>query len=153
MSAMTATRARHPASWPPGGRCEAGSASAELVILTPFLILVTILFVVAGVLANDLQETGDVARASVESAVIASTPAAAEAQAAAAATYEVANDGLECNPYSVTTDVAGFAPGGAVSVQIRCDAVLPALGPLVLPRSVMLSGQASGAIEPYREMG
>src|ERR1035438_5521324 len=51
------------------GRSEAGSAAAEIVILTPLLVMLALLFVVGGRLANALQEVGDAARTSVESAV------------------------------------------------------------------------------------
>jgi hypothetical protein len=100
-----------------------------------------------------LQDVGDAARTSVESAVIASTPSAAQAQAAATAGYEISHDGLQCTPYSVTTDVTDFIQGGAVSVQLRCGIELVTLGIPGLPGSVTLSDQATAGIELYREMG
>jgi hypothetical protein len=135
------------------GRSEAGSAAAEIVILTPLLVMLALLFVVGGRLANALQEVGDAARTSVESAVIASTASTAQAQAAAAAGYEISHDGLQCMPYSLTTDVTHFTPGGSVSVQLRCGVGLVTLGIPGLPGSVTLSGDASAGIELYREMG
>jgi hypothetical protein len=129
-------------------RSEVGSAAAEIVILTPLLIMVALLFVVGGRLANGLQEVGAAARTSVDAAVIAPTAATADAQGAVAAASEVSHD---CHSYSFAADVADFAPGGLVSVQIRCEVGLAALGIPLLPDSVTLAGRASGAIEPYRE--
>jgi Flp pilus assembly protein TadG len=63
------------------GGSDAGSAAAEIVILTPLLVVLALLFVIGGRLASGLQDVGDAARTSVESAVIASTPSAAQAQA------------------------------------------------------------------------
>ena len=77
-------------------RSQIGSAAAEIVILTPLLVVLALLFAAGGRLANTLQEVGDAARTSVESAVIAATASGAEAQAAAAAGYEISHDGLKC---------------------------------------------------------
>ncbi len=133
----------------PAPLSEVGSAAAEIVILTPLLIIVALLFVVGGRLANGLQEVGAAARSSVDSAVIAATASTAETQGAAAAASEVSHD---CRSYSFAADVADFAPGGVVSVQIRCEVGLAALGIPLLPGSVTLAARASGAIEHYREV-
>jgi hypothetical protein len=135
------------------GQFETGSAAAEIVILTPLLVVLSLLFVIGGHLANDLQDVADAARASVESAVIASTASAAQAQAVAAADDELSHDGLQCTPYSMTADVGEFTPGGLVSVQLRCGVGLVTLGMPGLPGSVTLSAHASAGIEPYREVG
>jgi Flp pilus assembly protein TadG len=135
------------------GGSDAGSAAAEIVILTPLLVVLALLLVIGGRLASGLQDVGDAARTSVESAVIASTPSAAQAQAATTAGYEISHDGLQCTPYSVTTDVTDFIQGGAVSVQLRCGIELVTLGIPGLPGSVTLSDQATAGIELYREMG
>jgi hypothetical protein len=115
--------------------------------------MVALLFVVGGRLANGLEEVTAAARSSVDSAVIAPTASAAEIQATAAAASAISLDGLKCTPYSFAADVADFAPGGSTSVQVRCEVALTALGMPLLPDSVTLAGSASGAIEPYREVG
>ncbi len=156
MSAWAATDAGGRAAKPArlaAGRSEVGSATAEIVILTPLLVLLALVFVVGGRLTNALQEVADAARTSVESAVIASTASSAQAQAVAAADYEISHDGFQCAPYSVTVDVADFAPGGFVSVQLRCGVGLATLGIPGLPGSVTLSAHASAGIEFYRELG
>jgi hypothetical protein len=138
---------------PHAGRSQDGSTAAELVILTPLLVIVAVLFAIGGRFANALQEVNDIARTSVESAVIASTAPAAQAQALAAARYAVSGDGLRCSPYSATVDIGEFAPGGLVSVEIRCGIGLltPTLGGL--PDHVVVSARATAGIEPYREAG
>jgi hypothetical protein len=153
MSAADATGGAGRAAGRAAGRSEAGSAAAEIVILTPVLVLLALLFVLGGRLANALQEVGDAARTSVESAVISSTASSAQAQALAASGYEISHDGLQCAPYSLTTDVADFVPGGVVSVQLRCGVGLVTLGIPGLPGSVTLSGHGSAGIELYREVG
>ena len=153
MSAADATGGAGRAAGRAAGRSEAGSAAAEIVILTPVLVLLALLFVLGGRLANALQEVGDAARTSVESAVISSTASSAQAQALAASGYEISHDGLQCAPYSLTTDLTHFTPGGSVSVQLRCGVGLVTLGIPGLPGSVTLSGDAFAGIELYREMG
>ncbi len=153
MTAADTTSGGGRAAGPATGRSEAGSAAAEIVILTPVLVLLALLFVIGGRLANALQEVGDAARTSVESTVIASTASSAQAQALAAADYELSHDGLHCAPYSLTADVADFVPGGVVSVQLRCGVGLVKLGIPGLPGSVTLSSRGSAGIELYREVG
>ena len=125
------------------------------MILTPLLILLALLFAVGGRLANALQEVGDAARTSVESAVIASTASSAQAQAVAASDYEISHDDLEnCTPYSVAVDTSRLRPGR------------PRLGPDPLRRRAphrlgcpvsrawsRCRATASAGIEIYREMG
>jgi hypothetical protein len=53
----------------------------------------------------------------------------------------------------VAVDAADFAPGGLVSVQIRCGVGLLTLGIPGIPGAVTLSGHASAGIELYREVG
>ena len=89
MGPRRSARGRAARAGPAAGRSEVGSATAEIVILTPLLVLLALVFVVGGRLANALQEVADAARTSVESAVIASTASSAQAQAVAAADYEI----------------------------------------------------------------
>jgi hypothetical protein len=132
---------------------QTGSAAAEIVILTPLLVLLILVLVMGGRLANASQDLTDAARTSVESAVVASNASAARAQAAATASYEISHDGLECDPYSIVTDVAEFTAGGRVSVRVSCRVKLFTLGLPGLPTALTVSSQASAAIETYREVG
>src|SRR5271165_2168525 len=78
-------------------RCsENGSAAAETVILAPLLVLFALVLLIGGRLANAAEEIRDAARTAVESAVIASTPSEAEAQAVASANFELSRDGIDC---------------------------------------------------------
>jgi Flp pilus assembly protein TadG len=123
------------------------------VILTPLLVLLALVLVIAGRLVDAAQVVDDAARTAVESAVIASTPQEAQVQAAATARYEIRHDGLRCTEYSMVTQVADFTAGGSVSVRIRCRLALVTLGIPGLPSSVPLSSRASATIEFYRELG
>jgi Flp pilus assembly protein TadG len=131
---------------------EDGSAAAEVVILTPLLVLLVLVLVLGGRLADAAQDLADAARTAVESAALASTAQEAQAQAAATARYEVSQDGLRCTRYSMVTDVSDFTAGGSVAVSIRCRIGLATLGMPGLPGSVSVSGRAAAVIEPYREV-
>ncbi|HLN07209.1 MAG TPA: TadE/TadG family type IV pilus assembly protein [Acidimicrobiales bacterium] len=134
-------------------RSDPGSAAAEIVILTPLLVLFALVLLLGGRLVNTQLQVGDAARAAVESAAISSTASVAQARASAAASYEISRDGLRCGPYSMTSDVAQFTAGGYVSVQIQCGVKLVSLGLAGLPGSVTLSSHAGAGIELYREVG
>jgi Flp pilus assembly protein TadG len=130
-----------------------GSAAAEVVILTPLLVLLALVLMIAGRLVDGAEVVDDAARTAVESAVIASTPQEAQVQAANTASYEIRRNGLQCSEYSMVTEVADFTAGGSVSVRIRCRIALVTFEIPGLPTSVSLSGRASAAIEFYREVG
>jgi Flp pilus assembly protein TadG len=133
-------------------RCESGSASVELAVLAPVLVVLLLLVVALGRLVLAHQEVAQAASDAARAASIASSPAAASAAAQSAAERDLAGHDLTCAPFSESTDVSGFGPGGAVSVHLSCTASLAGLSLLELPGSETLSASASSPIDVYRSV-
>jgi Flp pilus assembly protein TadG len=130
-----------------------GSASAELVICTPVLLLLAVVALALGRLVLEQSQVVDVARAAAEAASVWPTPAAADQAATSVASSELAHDGLACGSPVVSVDTSHLQPGGAVGVEITCVVTLASAGVPGLPGSVTLHASATAPIELYREVG
>lgn len=130
-----------------------GSATAEIVILTPLIIASALVLLAAGHALTAQQQLGDSVQASLESASVQQSPAAASAAAASTARLELLGDHLNCQKYGEDTATGEFVAGGSVSVTIHCQLSVETLGLPGLPGSLQLSDSAAAVIEPYREVG
>jgi Flp pilus assembly protein TadG len=130
-----------------------GSASAELVICTPVLLLLAVVAMTIGHLVLDHAQVVDVARAAAEAASTWPTAGEATSAAEAAATYEITRDGLPCASPIVSVDTVDLVPGGTVEVAVTCVVRLGAAGVPGLPGSVTIEASAVAPIETYREVG
>jgi len=99
-----------PSSW---RRDEAGSVTAELVLLTPLLILFLLFVVALGRLAGARIEVDGAAAQAARAASIGRSPAGAVAAAEQTATAALASQHVTCAQLTVTTDTAAFAPRAA----------------------------------------
>lgn len=129
-----------------------GSASAELVFLTPVLVLVGLAAMVLGGLVLDKGQVVDTARSAAEAASVWPTPAEAHDAAVRTAAYDIVADGLVCRPARVALDTAGFVAGGSLQVTVTCPVAVPRFVP-GLPPVITLIGTATAPIEPFREVG
>jgi hypothetical protein len=134
-------------------RPDTGSAAAELVVLTPLMIVFTLALLLGGRLGMAALQVGDATRTSIEAAVVEPTPDRAQIAAAVAAYSELRSDGLVCHPYAAAAGTASFRPGGLVTMQISCGVALETFGLPGLPGRAVLASSALAAIEPYREVG
>jgi Flp pilus assembly protein TadG len=132
---------------------ERGSASAELVICTPILILVAVVALAIGRLVLQQSQVVDVARDAAEAASIWPTGSAAQTAALTTASYELVHDNLRCIDQQIDVDTADLAPGGQVSVQVTCVVELSNDGLPGLPATVTLHAAAVAPVEEYRELG
>jgi Flp pilus assembly protein TadG len=129
-----------------------GSASAELVFVTPVLILIGLVAFVIGRLVLDKGQVIDAARSAAEAAAVWPTISQARGAALVTASYEMQRDGLVCEGARVSLLTVGFAAGGNVRVSVTCPVeVLNAVPGL--PSSIALTAAASAPIEPFREVG
>ena len=134
---------------------ERGSATLELVVWAPGLLLVIGMLVVAG-RVNAAHAT--VEQAAVEAARAASIARAAgtaSARADAAATQSLAAQSLQCRSVGVRTDLSGFAapPGqaAAVTATVSCDVRLSDLAVLGLPGTRTVTRTATSGLDTFRE--
>ena len=129
---------------------EDGSATAELVILTPVLILFLLLVVALGRLSGARLDVNGAAAQAARAASIARDPATATTDATQTATAALASQHLTCAHLSVAVDTAQFNPGGAVAVTVSCSVDLSTLTGLHLPARETLSDRFVEPIDLYR---
>lgn len=132
---------------------ERGSASAELVICAPVLLLLAVVALVIGRLVLEQSQVVDIARSAAEAASIWPTAAQADEAAVLTASYELIHDGLRCIAPVVSVDTGDLVPGGEVRVDITCVVALASVSVPGLPGQVTLHESAVAPIEVYREIG
>ena len=131
-------------------REETGSVVAELVLLTPLLILVLLFVVALGRLAGARIDVDGAAAQAARAASIARDPATATAMAQQTATAALGSDNVTCAQLSVSTDTAQFQPGGLVAVTVTCTVSLSDLTGLRLPASESISSRFVEVVDTYR---
>ncbi|MPZ28975.1 MAG: pilus assembly protein [Micromonosporaceae bacterium] len=133
-------------------RDEDGSLSLELVLVTPALILLLLFVVFAGRLGS---ASADVAQATAQAARAASLqgqPGAAAAAADAAVADNLNASGVDCAALDVAVDTSAFAPGGTVTVRVRCSVALADIAG-ALPGTRALTAESVQVIDTYRGEG
>ena len=131
-------------------RDERGGVTAELVLLTPLLILFLLFVVALGRLAGARIEVDGAAAQAARAASIARSPAGAVAAAEQTATSALAGQHVTCAQLTVTTDTAAFTPGGFVAVTVTCAVDLADLTGLRLPVTETISNRFVEPIDRYR---
>jgi len=137
-------RARRPESR------ERGSAAAELVLVTPFLVLLLLFAVAAGRLVQARLDVDGAAQQAARAASLARTPAAASVQAQQVAQAALAGQSVTCNPAAITPDLGSFTPGGEVSVRVTCTVRLSDLSLLHIPGTETITSTFTSPIDTYR---
>jgi Flp pilus assembly protein TadG len=140
--------ARPHASRPPSR--ERGSAAAELVLVTPLLILFLLLAVAAGRLVQGKLDVDSAAQQAARAASEARTPQAAAAQAQQVAQAALAGQSVSCDPAVVTPDLGDFVPGGEVTVTVTCTVRLSDLSLLHIPGSETITSTFTAPVDTYR---
>jgi TadE-like protein len=150
-AAHAAARAR--AAAPPHGD-ERGTATVELTLMIPALVLVLGLLVAGGRLWYARTAVAEAAQAGARAASLARTSAQAQHDGQAAAAASLGTAGLICGNRTVAIGTGAFAvPVGmpaTVTSSISCtvsfaDILLPGT-----PGSIQLTGRGSAALDTYR---
>lgn len=131
-------------------RGERGSMTAELVVLTPVLILFTLLAVGLGRYEQARAEIVDAARAGAQAASVSPAPSGAPALADATVGPALAGQLHLCRDMAVETDTSTFAPGGTVGVRVTCRVDLSDLLVPGLPGAVSVTATQVAPVDPYR---
>lgn len=135
-------------------RGERGSASVELVVLIPALVIMLGLFIGGGRLWFARTTVTEAAQTSARSASLARSAEQATIDGQAAARASLSTAGLSCAGASVTVSTAAFAvPVGSpatVTSTVICrvsfeDLLLPGM-----PGSIALTADGSSALDTYR---
>ncbi|MFP5327439.1 MAG: TadE/TadG family type IV pilus assembly protein [Acidimicrobiia bacterium] len=131
-------------------RVDGGSASLELVLMTPALIALMLFVVLVGRLAQARADVDRAARDAARAASIARTSAAAHDGAAAAARATLADGGVSCRPMTIDVDTGAFAPNGAVHAKVDCTVDLADLSLLGVPGSRTITATFTQPVDAFR---
>ena len=133
---------------------DVGSASLELVIWAPVLLLVAAVIVLAGRIAQATQAVEVAAAEAARAASASGTHAQATARAKSAATAALSSAGLRCSTTSVAIDASEWSrPAGSsarVFARIGCRVGLSDLSIPGVPGAKDVSATASSALDVYR---
>ncbi len=124
--------------------------TVELVVLTPVLLIVALMTLVLGRIADARQQVAEAARAGAEAAAVLPTAAAAQWGAPADAVIGLIGSKHTCAHVTVVTDTSHFFPGGYVTVRVTCAVLLSDLGVRGLPGSTSVQASATAPLDPYR---
>ncbi len=128
-------------------------AALELVILTPFIIVMMLLIVGFGRVERGRQLVDQAAQAASRAASLTVSPAAAQTAAKQAAEHTLSDGGLSCSSMTVNIDTSAFYAGGQVTAHLSCQADLSQLAMAGLPGSTRLSSDSTSPLEQYRPLG
>jgi Flp pilus assembly protein TadG len=127
-----------------------GSASVELVLVTPVLLVVLLFVVALGRLADARAQVDSAARDAARAASIARGPDSARTGALAAAGDRLAEGGVTCRSLDVQVDVDGFRAGGTVMATVTCDVDFGDLTLLGVPGNRAVAATAAEVVDVYR---
>jgi len=134
---------------------ERGSATLELVIIAPAILLILAAAIYAGRVTIAGQSVEHAAADAARTASIARTGPTAQTSADAAGRGSLAQQGLRCSSTSVSVDTSGFSrPAGTpatVTATITCVVSTSDLAAPGIPGSHTVTATATSPIDTYRD--
>lgn len=132
---------------------ERGSIAVEVAVIAPALVFLMLLVVYAGKVS---EADGNVERAASDAARAASLrqdPGDATTDAQDTAAANLAAAGVPCLTLTTDVDTDDFAPGGTVTVTVRCEASMEDVTLLGVPGRRTFTATAVEVIDTYRGVG
>lgn len=129
---------------------DAGSVAVETAVIAPALVALLLLVVFAGRVS---QAEAEVRRAASEGARAASLEYAEDAARTAAVdrvTANLAGNGVVCGELTTDVDTALLAPGGRVTVTVRCVADMSDVALLGVPGTRTFEATSIEVVDRYR---
>jgi Flp pilus assembly protein TadG len=136
-----------------GLRGQDGSASLELALITPALLVVLLFVVGLGRLGGARMDVDGAAAQAARAASVARTSAAARSAATDAASAALGDRSLRCASLDVAVDTTAFRPGGQVVVDLTCTVSLSSLSGFSLPGAKTLRGRAVAVVDAFTSSG
>lgn len=134
-------------------QADRGSASTELVLVTPLLLVVLLVTVGLGRAVSTHLDIADAAHQAARAASLARTPDQAVTAAQQTTADALTHSGLACRNPRTRVDTSDFTPGGKVTVSVSCTTALTDLG-IPLPGVHHTStSTASSPLDAYRTIG
>lgn len=135
---------------PPEQASQRGSATLELVLATPLLVLLLLLVVEVGRLATARADVDDAARAAARAASVQRDPRSATVAARRMVVATLAERGVTCRRLDSAVDARAFHPGGWVAVDLTCTVSLSDLTLLRLPASRAIHSRFVESVDTFR---
>jgi Flp pilus assembly protein TadG len=129
---------------------ERGSATTELVLITPVLTIMLLFVVALGRIASSRAEVDAAARDVAREAANARSIAEAVASSDTAALGDLGEGGVTCRSLAVALDTNDFRAGGTVTATVSCTVALQDLVGLGLPASRTITARFTAPIDLYR---
>jgi hypothetical protein len=127
-----------------------GSASVELVLMTPVLILLLFLVVAAGRLAVSRNEVDGAARDAAREASTWRSAAAASSHGVAQGLSDLQSGRSSCSNPEVAIDTSQLRPGGEVVADVFCTVRLSDISGLHMGLSRTLHAKAVAVVDTFR---
>ncbi len=131
-------------------RSAQGSAVVELTIVTPAVVLVMLLVVLAGRMSLASSDVNAAASDAARAASIRQTGGAARVDAQRTAARSLTDRGVTCRGLDVRADTSRLRPAGDVRVRVSCTVRLGDLAPLGIPGSRTITATASEVVDRFR---
>lgn len=136
-------------------RSERGSASLELVIVTPVILALFALLIMGGRVAIAGGTVNQIAYDAARAATLSRTTAEASQAIDAMVASGLAANGITCaGGAGVTSNLGAFSlpvgQPGPVTVNITCQVPLADIAVLGIPGAVTVSGQGTEILDAYR---
>lgn len=129
---------------------ERGSATLELVLLTPVLLLMLMFVVFLGRLGEARNDVDRAARDAARAASIARDATDADSAGRTAASETLASGGVTCRQLDVQLDTSAFSAGGEVRATVSCTVDLGDMVELRLPGSETMTASFAEPVDTYR---
>lgn len=129
---------------------ERGSATLELVLVTPVLLLMLLFVVFLGRLGEARNDVDRAARDAARAASIARSADDADVAGRNAARSTLESGGVSCRRLDVTVDASKFSVGGDVSATVTCTVDLADVAALKVPGSETLTASFTEPVDVYR---
>jgi hypothetical protein len=125
---------------------------AELVILTPVVVMFALAALSFGRLSEAQQQVVESARSGAQAAAVMPSAAGAQWAASANAVIDLFDRTHTCAESTITADVTQFQPGGSVEVTVKCQVDLSDIVFPGLPGTMTVQSTAAAPIDPYRSV-
>lgn len=129
---------------------ERGSAAVELAVLGLPLLVLLLLVVLAGRVAQAEADVRRAAGAAARAASLRQHPDSAAASARETAESNLARSGLACASSDTLVDTSELRPGGRVTVTVRCTASLADVVLLGVPGTRAFESSSVAVVDRYR---
>ncbi len=129
---------------------DAGSATVELILVTPLLLVLALLAVGLGRATDARIRVEDAAHHAARAASLTHTAAQAERAARQAAASALADSGARCAKHTVLLRHEGLVAGSVVTATVSCRAELRDLAGTGLPGALELTATSRSPVDTYR---